>query len=113
MWEAYRTIDETLWRVSGRIRILKGVSPTQASIEEARERFFRSRQEGSRADVRLAYYPPLSDLGALESALEQADVPEGPLGPLYEAKRSPQSKDAGRQQKASKGPEERTPVVRW
>ena len=87
MWEAYRTIDETLWRVSGRIRILKGVSPTQASIEEARNRFFRSRQEGSRADVRLAYYPPLSDFGALESALEQADVPEGPLGPLYEAKR--------------------------
>jgi hypothetical protein len=87
MWEAYRTIDETLWRISGRIRILKGVNPTQASVEQARERFFRARQEGGRADVRLAYYPPQSNLGALGSALEQAEVPEGPLGALYEAKR--------------------------
>lgn len=87
MLKTYRKIDDTLWRIAGRIQLLKGISPTQASIDQFRDSFFRSRKEGSRAPLRLAYYPPRSDLAALKAALEQASAPEGPLGPLYEAKR--------------------------
>lgn len=87
MWKDYREIDEGLWRVARRIRLLLGVNPTQASVEQLHYRFFRSRQEGSEGPLRLEYYPPQSDLGALESALEQTQVPEGRLAHLYEAKR--------------------------
>jgi hypothetical protein len=56
-------------------------------VERLHYHFFRSRQEGTEGPLRLDYYPPQPDLGALESSLEQAQVPEGPLEPLYEAKR--------------------------
>ena len=55
MLKTYRKIDETLWRIAGRIQLLKGVSPTQASIDQFRDSFFRSRKEGSRVPLRLAY----------------------------------------------------------
>ncbi len=87
MWDIYRDIDETLVRIGRRIRLLQGVNPTQASVERLHYVLFRSRQEGTEAPLRLDYYPPQPDLSALESALEQAKVPEGPLALLYEAKR--------------------------
>jgi hypothetical protein len=86
MWNNYRGIDEALWRIAKRVRLLLGVNPLQASIEQLHYRFFRSRHEGSETHLSLSYYPPQPDLQALESALEQIQVPEGPLGPLYEAK---------------------------
>lgn len=87
MLDTYKSIDETLWRIARRIRFLQGVNPTQASVERLHYAFFRSRQEGTVGPLRLEYYPPQPDLGALEAALEQAQVSPGPLEPLYEAKR--------------------------
>lgn len=87
MIETYRDIDETIWRIASRINFLRGLGPTQNSVAQLHYRFFRSRQEEAEAPLALEYYPPQPDLMALESALEQARVPEGPLEVLYEAKR--------------------------
>lgn len=87
MFETYKEIDETLARIAKRVHLLRGINPTQASVEQLHYRFFRSRQEGTTTPLKLDYYPHQDDLGALESALGQAQVPEGALSELYEAKR--------------------------
>jgi hypothetical protein len=81
--DSYREIDESLWRVARRIRLLSGISPTAYSLEEVRRTF----AEGRRKGLKFSYYPVQPDLDALEASLRQARVPKDSLGELYEAKR--------------------------